>query len=268
MGLLHRRVVAGSGEAQTALEELAHQCVRAMSPSGEHILLHVPSGTYLRLDGSASIIVNLLSETRDPGETAARVAARFDIPIDRATADVGAVVMSLSTLRAARASQARRPTASGTLQVVRAWWRVPWPRRLAVLKVTGLVVLVEAGLRTTDVGRLASRLHVPLAAHSAVVQPGPAADGSQLSNQEALGLWATDWVLDRWLYDGTCLRQALVTGYLLRRHHPELHLGLIGEGPISHAWVEAEGMAFNTEPVTGRFTAFGATSHGSPPVPG
>jgi hypothetical protein len=230
--------------------------VRATSPTGAHILLHVPSGTYLRLDGSASTIVDLLTETGDPARAAAVLAARYDLPADQATADVDSVVTALSALRATRTSRGRRPTVSGTAQSVRGWWRLPWSRRLAVVKATGVVLAVEVGLRVSDVGRLASVLGVPLAARSS---GSPAGEGDSdiagLSAREQLDYWAAGWVLDRWLYDGTCLRRALVSGFLLRSRHPELHLGLIGDGTTSHAWVVAEGMTFNTEPVTGVFTS-------------
>jgi hypothetical protein len=256
-----------SADARRALDELAHRCVRAESPSGEHILLHVPSGTYLRLDGSASTIVDLLIECGDTGDAAAALADRFGLPLDRAAEDVDSVVASLSGLRAARTSHPRRPTASGTVQSLRAWWRLPPARRLSVLKATAVVVGVECGLRVTDVERLASRLGVPLAAGQPTEPAAGDGDVASLSEREQQDYWAVGWVLDRWLYDGTCLRRALATGYLLRRHDPELHLGLIGAGPTSHAWVEAGGMTFNTEPVTGMFTRFASSPQGSPPSP-
>jgi len=232
-----------------ALDELAHQCVSAESPSGDHILLHVPSGTYLRLDGSAPTIVDLLTETGDRDQAAAMLAARFDLPMTRAVADVDSVVAALSGLRATRVSHPRRPTAAGTAEV---------------LKVTAVVVGVEVGLRVTDVGRLASKVGVPLAARTSVAPVGDSdGDVARLTTTEQRDYWAASWVLDRWLYDGTCLRRALVTGYLLRRHRPVLHLGLIDDGRTSHAWVEADGMTFNTEPVTGLFTAFGTPREGS-----
>jgi len=109
-------------------------------------------------------------------------------------------------------------------------------------------------------------MQVPLAAagNPEVMSPneGPGdrvddADASaiaRLSLREQRDYVATMWVLDRWLYDGTCLRRALVSGFFLRRHDPRLHLGLIDDGETSHAWVEAEGMTFNAVPVTGTFT--------------
>ncbi len=263
-GLLVRPRSRRRSDDRLALDELAHQCVSAESPAGDHILLHVPSGTYLRLDGSAPTIVDLLTETGDRDQAAAMLAARFDLPMTRAVADVDSVVTALSGLRATRASHPRRPTVAGTAEVIRSWWRLPGARRVAVLKVTAVVVGVEAGLRVTDVGRLASRVGVPLAARTSVA-PGGDSDGdvARLTTSEQRDYWAASWVLDRWLYDGTCLRRALVTGFLLRRHRPVLHLGLIDDGRTSHAWVEADGMTFNTEPVTGLFTAFGTPREGS-----
>ena len=84
-----------------------------------------------------------------------------------------------------------------------------------------------------------------------------------LTPRKQRGYWAATWALDRWIYDGTCLRRAPVTGWFLRRHHPELHLGLIGDGETFHAWIDAEGMRFNTVPVTGRFASL---RPGGPPA--
>jgi hypothetical protein len=100
-----------------------------------------------------------------------------------------------------------------------------------------VVLVVEAGLRVADIGRLASVLGVTLAARSSGQLAG-GGDGNLagLSTRAQLDHWAPAWVLDRWLYDGT----------------------------TSHAWVEAEGMTFDTEPVTGVFTYFGTADEAPP----
>ncbi len=228
----------------------------AKSPSGALVLLHVPSGTYLRLDGSGSDIVDLLVEHGDAGRAATALADRFDLPIERATADVTTVVTALTGLRAERVARPRRPTLRGAAAEGRKWWGLSNPLKLAVVKAMAVVLVVEVGLWTLDLARLAAWMRVPLATGpSSSGRPAGEGDADSLTPREQHDVWATVWVLDRWVFDGTCLRRALVTGYFLRRHHPELHLGLIGEGETSHAWVEAEGMTFNAQPVTGLFTS-------------
>jgi hypothetical protein len=220
------------------------------------VLLHVPSGTYLRLDGSASTIVDLLVQQADVDRATTALADRYDIPVDRAAADVATVVTAVTRLRSERIGRPRRPTVGGVATEARKWWRLSTPLKVAVVRAAAMVVVVEVGLWTLDLRRLADRMGVPLITGTSVAARTAGEDDPDvLTPRERRELWATVWVLDRWVFDGTCLRRALVTGYFLRRRHPELRLGLIGEGETSHAWVEAGGMSFNAQPVTGQFTA-------------
>ncbi len=247
-----------------AVEQLRHHCVEAVAPSGELVVLHVPSGTYLRLEGSASDIVDLLVEFGATGPAAQVLSTRYGLPSSRAEADVASVVTAIAGLHADRASRPRRPTGSGSLHVLRAWLRLPPGRMVAVAKAVGAVLAVEVGLRTGDLEQVARRFRVPLATGSApATRADDEANVAALTPREQRDYWAATWALDRWIYDGTCLRRALVTGWFLRRHRPELHLGLIGDGETSHAWIEAEGMSFNAVPVTGRFTSL---RPGGPPA--
>jgi hypothetical protein len=260
--------------ASLAVDQLVNHCVRAEAPSGDLVILHVPSGVYLRLDGTASTIVDLLVDTGDAGQAAAMLSTRYSIPLERATTDVASVVDAITSLKASRVSSPRHPTVSGAAATVRSWWRLPPRLKVPVIQATAAVIVVEAGIRLTDVARLAKKMQVPLAAvpvgQSEVPDGGTgtgagntdadtdadadAAAIATLSAREQRHYVATMWVLDRWLYDGTCLRRALVTGYFLRRHRPTLHLGLIDEGETSHAWIEAEGRMFNAVPISGTFT--------------
>jgi hypothetical protein len=233
--------------------------VSAQAPSGHRILLHVPSGTYLKLDESASAIVDLLAKYGDAPVVAEALARQYSISPERANADVTSVVTTLQSLRPSRVSRARRPRLPGVIHITSQWWSLPVRQRLAVVRVTLLVVVVEMGLRTSDIATLARRMRVPLAAGIADLPVDKPDDVGSFSASEQRAYWAARWVLNRWIYPGTCLRRALVTGYILRRHHPVLRLGLIGDGSTSHAWVEAEGMSFNASVVTGAFVAPGRT---------
>ena len=261
----------GTTLASLALDQLVHHCVRAVAPSGDLVVLHVPSGVYLRLDETASTIVDLLVDTGDSDQAATALAERYSIPVQRAQADVASVVDAITSLKASRSSTPRRPTASGVVATARQWWSLPTSMKAPAIWATVAVVVVEAGIRLTDVSRLARIMHVPLVAEPSdgssplegtVSSVDPAVVGfdadaeaiAALSIKEQRLYVASMWVLDRWLYDGTCLRRALVTGYFLRRHGPRLRLGLIDDGETSHAWIEADGHAFNAVPVSGSFT--------------
>jgi len=227
----------------------------AAAPTGDRILLHLPSGTYLKLDRSASAIVDLLAEHDDVSRAAAALAARCSIPVDRAQADVATVVDALGGLRATRTSPMRRPALTGVWDTLRQWWALPLRLQVAVAEAVVVVVAVEVGLRTTDVGTLAQRMQVPLASGMADPPEDDADDISVLTPGEQRMYWATGWVLNRWVFPDTCLRRALAAGFVLRRNHPVLQLGLVGDGETTHAWVEAKGMTFNATEVTGRFVA-------------
>lgn len=231
----------------------ARHVVTSKGADGETVLLHLPSGTYLALDATASRIVELLNEHGDPEKAAAALAALYGIEPARAQGDVGAVVGAVQGLSAPRTGRGRRPTVAGVRVVTRSWWRQPWRYRMTSLQVVAVAAVVEVGLRTTGVDRLARLLGVPLATGGA---PAPAlgvGDAGFLSERERRVHWALFWVMTRWLYDGTCLRRALVLGWFLRRRHPVLRLGMLSEGDVAHAWIEVDGRALNTEPVTGVF---------------
>ena len=92
--------------------------VTSHDSTGARILLHLPSGTYLRLDESAARIVDLLNEDPDPDHVAAKLAARFDIPVERALGDVHMVIAAVHgqpASRTHRGGSLRRP----------AWPRAP-----------------------------------------------------------------------------------------------------------------------------------------------
>jgi coenzyme PQQ synthesis protein D (PqqD)/transglutaminase superfamily protein len=227
-----------------------------MDSRGETILLHIPSGTYLGLDRSAARIVELLNEDPDPAHAASSLSEQFEIPYALALRDVSAVVASVHGMAAPRTSRGRRPTVAGVRIVSRAWWRLSWRYRLATMRATFIVIVIEVGLKCTDVARLSHWMRIPLATDDAP-PPAPAPDDlSGLTESELRAYWSIYWVMARWLYDGTCLRRALAFGWSLRSRHPALRLGMIDEGgAIAHAWIEVEGRAFNSQPLTSTFTS-------------
>jgi coenzyme PQQ synthesis protein D (PqqD)/transglutaminase superfamily protein len=225
-----------------------------MDSRGEVILLHIPSGTYLGLDATAARIVELLNEDPDPSSVASALSEQFGIPYAQAFGDVGLVLASINGMAAPRIGRGRRPTWAGIRLVTRSWWRQSWRYRLVTVQVTAVVVFIEFGLRITNVARLARWMHIPLATNVAI-PPEPVPDDlNVLTERERRAYWAVNWVMDRWLYDGTCLRRALTYGWFLRGRHPVLRLGMIDEGEaVAHAWIEVEGRTFGSQRVTGTF---------------
>lgn len=105
-----------------------------------------------------------------------------------------------------------------------------------------LTVVVEVGLRTTTLPRLARALGAPLAldGYDAFAD---GADAVLLPSWAVLRVHAARRVLRHWPFGETCLRQALVCGWLVRRLGPALQLGVAKvEGEVrAHAWLVVSG---------------------------
>ncbi len=234
----------------------ARDVVSTVDASGRTILLHLRSGTYLRLDRSAARIVDLLNEVPDPRHAAEALSRQFDVPFEQALGDVGAVAAAVQEMSAPRTNRGRRPTVAGLRVVIQSWWRRPARFRWTIVQVTLVFVAIEVGLKTVRVSRLAGWMQVPLATDQS---PPPLAgedDLTGLSAADHRAYEAIRWVLSRWLYDGTCLRRALALGFFFRRRHPVLRLGMIDDaGAVAHAWIEVGGRTFDTQAVTGTFAA-------------
>lgn len=102
-----------------------------------------------------------------------------------------------------------------------------------------VAVVVELGLRTTTLPRLARALGTPLAVEGYV----GAADAYLLPRWAVHRMNAARRVLRHWPFGDTCLRQALVCGRLVRRLGPALQLGVAKvDGEVrAHAWLVVNG---------------------------
>lgn len=105
-----------------------------------------------------------------------------------------------------------------------------------------VAVVVEVGLRTTTLPRLARALGTPLALDGFDCYADPA-DAVLLPDWAVRRMHAVRRVLRHWPLGDTCLRQALVCGWLLRRLRPALQLGVAKvDGEVrAHAWLVVNG---------------------------
>lgn len=141
-------------------------------------------------------------------------------------------------------------------------------RELPMTIAAGIIALVvEVGLRVTTLPKLTRLLGVPL---------DPAmTGGGDIMQGTATTLTESDWrrvrsaqrVLRRWPFGDTCLRQALVSGALLRHRQPVLHVGVARiDGQIkAHAWlVIGSGIL---DPLAAAGSYHGLTAPGTEPAP-
>lgn len=230
--------------------------VRMLAPTADGaVLLNVATGTYLRLNPTALAIVELDAGGATPEHAASVLAARWSVAYERALEDVRAVLLSIETLSAPRRVRGRAPTASGVLRVAREWARLPGPLRRITLEAGVVVVLVEVGLHVLDLSRLSRLCGTELLEETDGNAPSPQAGAGPARSADAALEWAIHWVLARWSYDATCLRQALAFGHFVRRRGPVMRLGLVEGGSVAHAWIEVDGYEYNPAPVV---SAFGA----------
>lgn len=125
----------------------------------------------------------------------------------------------------------------------------------SLVRVGVVLAVVEVGLRVLPVARLARLLGVPLklSAEQAPARAGPLS--LPFRQSELRQVWLAPRVVRHWPFGpGPCLRESLVVGHALRRHHPSLRLGvsLDGEAMSAHAWLELDGTSL--EPDRGYLT--------------
>jgi hypothetical protein len=118
----------------------------------------------------------------------------------------------------------------------------------------------EIGLRTLDLRRLArlARVSLDMAPSSSTV------DELRLDDVDRARVRAVQIVMRRWPWGarGPCLRQALVSGWMLRHRRPHLVLGAgrDARGTLAHAWLLVDGVAL--DPDIARWTPL--VAHGAP----
>ncbi len=122
-----------------------------------------------------------------------------------------------------------------------------------------VAVVVEVGLRTTTLPRLAWALGAPLAVDGFDTYAAPT-EAVPLPRWAAHRLEASRRVLRHWPFGDTCLRQALVCGWLLRRLDPVLQLGVARvDGDVrAHAWLVVGGSVIDPRRAVGSYQPLAA----------
>ena len=163
-------------------------------------------------------------------------------------ADVDRVLGVMTRATAPSTTRVRRPTRRGTASVARGWARLPLSSKRATSYATLLVIVIEVLLRVQPIDRVSRWLRAPLVDSGGDVDL-PALEASHLGAPELGLLDGLAWVQRAWLVDATCLRRALASGWVLRRHKPHLCLGLAGsDEALAHAWLVLEGRSLDGLP--------------------
>lgn len=147
---------------------------------------------------------------------------------------------------------------------------------LTTLHAFVIIVVVESLVRIVPLPRLSRALgcHVNL---DPVVPGAQRLPLKELPDRSSRRVRSARRVAHAWPFsEGPCLRGALVTGHLLREHHPAIRLGLAtaGDELHAHAWVEIDGRpleyvgafdAFQRPPEDHRAVSPGEAATESPP---
>lgn len=122
-------------------------------------------------------------------------------------------------------------------------FQLPPNEILTTLHAVGIIILVELLIRKMPLPRLSQLLGPRVSLEPAV----PGAERMRLRDLPERGrrqVQCTKRVAHVWPFSqGPCLRSALVTGHLLRKHDPAIRLGLVqgGDDLYAHAWLEIDG---------------------------
>ncbi|GAA4836917.1 hypothetical protein GCM10023221_12740 [Luteimicrobium xylanilyticum] len=128
--------------------------------------------------------------------------------------------------------------------------RLPARQKVDAVQLVIVATTVELGLRLTTLPRLARLLRVRVAldaAPSTVVD----VDGLALDERERERLDVAWRILRRRPFNGTCLRRAMLGGFVLRRRDHAVRIGVRKANGIvaAHAWLELDGVSLDPDGV-------------------
>ena len=121
--------------------------------------------------------------------------------------------------------------------------RLPWRDLAESVVVVVVAALVELGVHTMRLPRLAQLAGAPLDLGHGV--PAPMDD--PLPHWALRRLDIVNAVMRHWPLNNMCLRRSLVAGHRLRKLHPTLRVGVSRDGRVlqAHAWLEIDGRYFD-----------------------
>ncbi len=142
------------------------------------------------------------------------------------------------------------------LRKARSLLALPAEIQLAVMRAIPIALAVEIGLRVLSLPALARLLGVRLGMRRAD-QAGERRGSAEMDEAESQSARAVEMVFRNWPRGGSCLRKSLVLARVLRKRNPVIRIGVarIEEGLTAHAWVEVEGVPFDS--TSGSFSPLG-----------
>lgn len=119
-----------------------------------------------------------------------------------------------------------------------------------------LLVVIEVALRTQRLDTVARRSGMQFLPVDGAPNPQMGTD-TRIALSPAERRWVNNVgrVVRRWPWDASCLRRSLLLGWVLRRRHPVLVVGVRVTGLVeAHAWVRVEGV--DLDPAAASYVAF------------
>jgi hypothetical protein len=134
-----------------------------------------------------------------------------------------------------------RPDVNTVLRAVVVFLRLPHTEQRALLRLFAVSAVIEVMLRTRPLPCVADLVGVAFAEDTAVAVPmAPLV----LTERERRELRCVRRIVRHWRFcEGTCLRESLLAGHVLRRRRPRLVIGVNRhEGAFTaHAWLDVQG---------------------------
>lgn len=123
---------------------------------------------------------------------------------------------------------------------------LPLRLKFELLWLLALIAFIESGLRLIGLNRVAKILGVHLGFDNST---STSAYDLSLSNRERERLELGLRMLRRGPFNGTCLRRALLAGYILRSHAHAVRVGVRSvDGNIAaHAWLVVDGVSLDPD---------------------
>lgn len=180
------------------------------------------------------------------------VSRRYRVDYSVARQDLDALISEMAAVRARPGRQLlRQPSLPSFTRV----GSLTLPAWIELGKAGAAAIAVELGLRLLPLPTLCDALGILLDFDDGTADDR---DRQAASLDSPTGYsrraWAVDRVFARWPFPDTCLRRALVMGFLLRVEQPLLRIGAPADGEfIAHAWIETPTARYLAQPGYARF---------------